>query len=321
MAAVLAALAAVALSARGSAQTAAPGFALERLYLSAPGAGWFVMDDLRMPQGLNGALDLTVAFARNPLSMSSGGSRLTAVSDEVFADIGAAVSYDGFRLYVDFPMPLYLTGNSGTLGGYSFTAPKVNPGLNPDTIMDFRFGFDARVVGKPGDAFRFGLGAQLYVPSNAPEDSQKNYLTDGTVRAMFRALFAGDLGAYRYAGQLGFHLRPLNQAPIPDAPEGNELLFGGAFGRSFALGDRWIAVVGPEILGETAFTSFFGSTTTGLEALLTGRFEGTGNGAQARVKVGLGVGIVPQFGVPDWRAVVAVELFSNHVEGSKDSAN
>jgi hypothetical protein len=277
------------------------------------------MDDLRMPQGLNGALDLSVGFARNPLSMSSGGSRLTVVSDEIVGDIGAAVSYDGFRLYMDFPMPLYLVGNSGTFGGYTFTAPKVNPGLNPDTIADFRFGFDARLVGKPGDAFRFGLGAQLYVPANAPEDSQANYLTDGTVRAMFRALFAGDLGAYRYAGQLGFHLRPLNQSPIPDAPEGNELLFGAAFGRSFALGDQWIAVVGPELFGETALASFFGSTTTGLEALLTARFEGTGDGAQVRVKVALGAGIDPQFGVPDWRAVLAVELFSNHVDTSKDA--
>src|SRR5579871_4459496 len=97
----IAVLAGVSASSAARAETSAPGFALERLYPSAAGGGWFVMDDLRMQGGLNGALELTTGFARDPLTLSGNGQRLAVVSDEAFADIGAAVSYDRVRFYAD----------------------------------------------------------------------------------------------------------------------------------------------------------------------------------------------------------------------------
>ena len=69
-------------------------------------------------------------------------------------------------------------------------------------------------------------------------------------------------------------------------------------------------VVGPEIFGETAFRAFLSSKATGVEALLTGRIEGRGDaGAHLRIKAGAGGGIHPEFGAPEWRAVVAVETY------------
>src|SRR3984957_8484784 len=49
------------------AQQQPSGFAVERLYQSAPGGGWFVMDDLDMTGRLGGAVSLTSGYARNPL--------------------------------------------------------------------------------------------------------------------------------------------------------------------------------------------------------------------------------------------------------------
>jgi hypothetical protein len=129
------------------------------------------------------------------------------------------------------------------------------------------------------------------------------------------------VGAFTYAGQLGVHLRPLDDASTPGSPQGSELLFGAAAGRRFRMRayGRTAIVVGPEIYGETAFRSFFGSATTGLEGLLTGRIEGTeDDGAQLRVKLGAGGGIIPHFGAPDWRVVVGIELFDHSTDRDHD---
>src|ERR1039458_1040614 len=123
-----------------NAQQQADGFAVERLYQSAPGGGWFVMDDLDISGRLGGAVSLTSGYARNPLVITSsdGKQKLAVVSEEAFVDIGGAVTHDRFRGYVNFPMPLLVTGTSGTLGPYQFTAPSVSLGTNPDSVSDAR---------------------------------------------------------------------------------------------------------------------------------------------------------------------------------------
>src|ERR1035437_7085953 len=197
------------LSARPSladAQQQTQGFAVERFYPSAPGGGWFVMDDINISGGLGGAISLTGGYARNPLEVTSPGStRLALVSGESFVDVGVAITYDRFRLYLNIPVPLSVTGNSGILGPYQLTAPSLNVGANPDTVSDPRIGFDTRLYGKPGSLLRLGAGAQLIFPS----DNRADYVTDGRYRAMFRFLAAGDAGHFTYAGQFGLHVRPV----------------------------------------------------------------------------------------------------------------
>ena len=70
-------------------------------------------------------------------------------------------------------------------------------------------------------------------------------------------------------------------------------------------------VVGPEVFGETAFRSFFGTVTTGVEGLVSGRLEGTGDdGIQLRARLGTGAGLDEHFGAPEWRLVFGVEAFA-----------
>jgi hypothetical protein len=287
------------------AQQQAEGFAVERLYQSAPGAGWFVMDDLDMSGRLGGAVSLTSGYARNPLVITGpDGKKLAVVSEEAFADFGAAITHDRFRGYIDFPVPLVLSGTSGTLGQYQFTAPSVTFGSNPDSVSDPRMGFDVRLLGEPGSLLRLGAGAQLIFPNG----NRSDYVTDDKYRAMFRFLAAGDAGKFTYAGQLGVHVRTLNDAPVPGSPNGSEFLYGISAGRRFAGSNGWAVVAGPEIFGETAFRAFF-SGETGTEALLTGRFEHTGTGRNLRVKLGVGHALVQDFGAAQWRVVFGVEMF------------
>jgi hypothetical protein len=289
------------------AQQQPQGFAVERFYLSAPGAGWFIMDDLNMAGGLGGAIALTSGYSRNPLVVHSpdGRQSLVVVSDQVFADVGVAGVYDRYRVYLNFPMPFRVTGSSGGVGPYEWAAPAVSLGTNPDTIAEPRIGFDVRLLGEPGGAMRLGASAQLIFPSGERSD----YTTDGTYRGMIRFLAAGDRGRFAYAGQVGVHIRPLNESPIPDTPRGSELLFGIAAGRKVAVTHSWAAIVGPEIYGETALNSFSGEQTA-LESLLTGRLERNGAGPHLRIKAGVGHGIVQHFGAPEWRAVFGIELFN-----------
>ena len=84
MAAVLALAAAMATAATGRsarAQQAAQGFAVERLYQSAPGGGWVVMDALDMHGGLGGVMALSSGYAHDPLRVASpdGTQRLAAI--------------------------------------------------------------------------------------------------------------------------------------------------------------------------------------------------------------------------------------------------
>jgi hypothetical protein len=76
-----------------------------------------------------------------------------------------------------------------------------------------------------------------------------------------------------------------------------------------------IAVSGRVTLGgfearpRPTFRSLLGSTTTGVEAMLTGRFEHQNhNGSLTRFKLGVGEGLHSEFGTSEWRCVFAMEL-------------
>jgi hypothetical protein len=190
-------------------------------------------------------------------------------------------------------MPVLVTGNNGTLGPIPIAAPELNPGTNPDTNSDPRRGIDVRFFGTEESALRLGGGAQLLFPSGHRSDD----VTDGRFRAMFRFLAAGDAKDFTFAGQIGFHVRTLSDLPALGGPDGSEFLFGGSVGRRFWSHGHWHLIAGPEVYGETALRAFFNGST-GIEALLTTRFETDGEGRRIRIKVGAGHGILEHFGAP-----------------------
>src|SRR3984957_11335630 len=77
------------------AQQQPSGFAVERLYQSAPGGGWFVMDDLDISGRFGGAVAATSGYARNPLIVTGpdGKQKLAIVSQEAFLDIGGSLTH------------------------------------------------------------------------------------------------------------------------------------------------------------------------------------------------------------------------------------
>lgn len=309
---------------RASAQQDVGGFAIERLYTSPAGAGWVVMDALDMHGGFGGAAALSLGYAHDPLRVASadGSQRLDVVRDQAFAGFGFAATYDRFRLSADFRMPIVTRGQSGVVDGFAFHGPSVDPGSHPDRLSDARIGFEGRLLGEAASAFRLGFSAQLLLPSGdrcdvEPDGTITNcdYETDATYRGMVRVLFAGDVGRFTYAGHLGVHLRPIDDAPAPGTPRGSELLFGVAAGAKVSSLGHCRVVLGPELFGATAFRSFFASRETALETLLAARLEGTGEvGPQFRIKLGAGAGIPAHFGAPEWRIVFGIEAFARYAK-------
>src|SRR5215831_11801448 len=115
---------------------------------------------------LGSTLDFTSGYARAPLVVpsSDGTQRFALVSNEAFVNVGAAVTYDRYRLYLNLPMPYLVAGRSGIFGPLQLNAPAVTPGTNPDTVADTQLGFDARLHGEPSSLLRFGASAQLIFP-------------------------------------------------------------------------------------------------------------------------------------------------------------
>ncbi len=289
------------------ADQAAQGFALQRFYSSAAGAGWLVMDALDMHGDWGAAIQLTNDYAKNPLTLSG----LTVVSAQDYINLGVAVTYQRYRLYLDIPSPAYIKGNSGSAAGYSYNAPSVDWAAEPDTISDLRIGFDARIFGEFNSPFRMGLGGQVYLASGPnPEGNRADYDSDAGNRAMFRLLAAGDQGQFTYAAQVGIHLRSLNDYPTPGSPEGNEFLLGVAAGIKLSVGAQGQSLIaGIETYESTAFQHLFYASASAIEALISCRYEAAPqDNRQFKFKLGAGPGINPQFGAAEWRAVLAVEL-------------
>ena len=303
-----------AVSSSAHAQQPATGFAIERFSPAPPGSGWFVMDDLNISGGLGGAIELSSGYARNPLVVPGSAALpgFPLVSDEAFVNIGAAVTLNRYRLYFDLPVPYLVSGSSGTFGAYALSAPAVTPGTNPDTVADPRLGFDARLLGAPDSSLRLGGSAELIFPSGA----RSEYTSDARYRGDFRLLAAGDYRAWSYAGHLGVQLRPLVDNAVPGGPDGSEFHFGVSGGHKTNLNQTWALVVGPEVFGETALRAFFNGDT-GIEGLMTARFERSGQGRNLRVRIGIGHGIVQHFGAPEWRVLAAVEIFGHHRNAGK----
>jgi hypothetical protein len=297
----LASIAIVAASLLAPRLARADGFLVERLRLAPAGAGWLALDTLDMHGGLGGAIALTTGYAREPLRVGGVG----VVANQAFADVGASVTWDRFRVHAGLTGPLVASGRSTRIGATAITAPDVNLGERPDLFSDVRLGLTARLLGGPTGGFRLGASAELFVPSGDRDD----FVTDGTYRGVLASSFAGDVRWLSYAGQVGVHLRARDEAAIPGGPRGSELVFGLAAGARAVVGTTAL-VIGPELFGQTALREAFGGETTGLEALASMRVEdAVEDGLKLRTRLALGGGLDPNFGAPAFRMVVGVELF------------
>lgn len=283
----------------------AEGFLADRVPGLAPGSEWMVVDDVRFPREVGGALGVTLSGAHDAVRVTKDGVGL--VSDLLLGQLSAALHWDRLRFSVGFSSPLLVSGRDA-LG---LTAPRVTLESNPDTLSDVRVGLTVRVWGDPEGAFKLGLSGDVFVPSGVPED----FVSDGTWRGKLNAIASGSHDVLAYAVNVGVHVRPLDTSWRGGA-RGSELTWAAGLSLRRALGESGLTLsAGPELFGATALRAAFASDATGLEWLFGARLEGRrSDGGLVRVKIAGGSEVWGAASAA-WRVLLTVEL-SGVISGS-----
>jgi hypothetical protein len=264
-------------------------------------------NDLERTRDLAGEAAFTLGYARRPLQAHAQGSAdLDVVAHQASMEVALGLSFRRLRLAVIFPTPVYLSGDSGSVGDRQFEAPDVTLSHRPDTIADPRLVVEGLLVGRPGGPYRLGVEATLVAPSGHRED----YLSDETFRGTGKVLCAGTLGRVIYAANIGIHVRPLDEA-MAGVPHGHELIGGAALGMKAMERSDGALSLGAEVFGASALKELGKSEATDLEALVGATLQQSlGQTMRLFTKLGMGTGVLHSLGAPDWRIVGSIGVTS-----------
>ncbi len=274
------------------AQSSTSGFAINRFNPSERGSDWFVAESLDLRGNNRLALGVVADYSHDPLAVydSATGKQTGAIiRDQFFTHFGASfVLVDRLRFALDLPVLFRQTGDTFTIAGQTLSAS------HGTHLGDLRVGADVRLFGTYGDVITAALGAQLYIPTG----SQSAYASDGAARFAPRALLAGQLGPFVYAGRLEVDIRK-DHTRFDGNVEGDQFYFAAAAGLKV---DQ--LTFGPEIMGSTVLAKDAFDRATSPVELLFGAHYFTND---VRIGLGVGPGLSRGVGAPDVRVLGNLE--------------
>jgi outer membrane protein OmpA-like peptidoglycan-associated protein len=284
-----AALSAPLLTAAPAAAQPVSGFVVDRFQPSE--SEWFALDSLDLRGAFRPAIGVVGDYVAPPLT-SRADPPEKVVLDMWTLHAGAAFNIvDRFRLAVDVPFVVASDGRAQNLAGAQFAAP------TGSALGDVRFGADVRLGGTYGEEFTIATGIRFWANSG----DRAAYSGDGKWAGAQHVLFAGQVGAFVYAGRVayGYHYR---EQPFLDGTfGGSQFEFGVSMGAKVASGRL---VLGPELFGSTAVDHAFTGRDTPTEALFGAHVA---LGAGFRAGAGVGTGITKAYGSPDIRVLFGLE--------------
>jgi outer membrane protein OmpA-like peptidoglycan-associated protein len=278
------------------AQTAAPGFAINRFDPSERGSEWFALESLDLRGEARLAFGVIGDWSHKPLVLYApdGSAKQSLIEDQIFFHVGGGIILaERLRLAVNLPIAVKQSGRSAGAGSTIATP-------NDASVGDLRLGADVRLFGEYGDAFTTAVGVQVHVPTG----TQADYTGDGKVRVVPRLLGAGEAGPFAYAVKVGVQYRALD-ANFVNTPIGTELVMGAAAGLHFI--DKKV-LIGPEVYGSTVISgdnNTFKRLTSPLEALFGAHITLD----DFRFGAGVGPGLTRGVGTPELRVVGMLEWF------------
>jgi len=277
------------------AAAAEPGFALDRLDAAERGSDWFATESLDLRGQGRLAVGALADYNRNALTVrgaTAGDRRSSIVADQLVLHLGGNVTlFDRWRVGLDVPVAAYADGNDATAAGETLARPATT------SLGDLRLSSDVRVLGEYRGVFTGALGAQVHLPTG----SVRGYTSDGNVRFTPRALVAGRVGPFEWAGRVGYAIRHETRQ-IDGLGVGSEVIFGASAGVR-VLSERLL--VGPELFGSSPVGDpDFGARTNALEALLGAHAR---LGDSVRGHLGGGAGLTHGFGTPSLRTLASLE--------------
>jgi OOP family OmpA-OmpF porin len=284
------------LLASGSASAQQRGYGINLLEVSERGSEWFAADSLDLRGHVRPAIGLVAEWAYRPLTArnSADGYVLSVVRNQLVLHPGASlVLFDRLRLAVDLPIQPFADGRAATVAGVS-----VAPPTDGASIGDLRLGADVRLFGVHGDPITGALGIQVSLPTG----DRDAYAGDGQARISPHFLFAGEVGAFVYAGRIGVNIRPEEQRFASLYVDTN-------LSYSLAAGIRAVQrrlVIGPEFFAHTSLThdQFFKKRATPTELMLGLHYMVVDG---LRFGAGFGFGLISGYGAPQHRGLVSVE--------------
>jgi outer membrane protein OmpA-like peptidoglycan-associated protein len=280
-----------------SAAAQSAGFSLDRFQPAERGSDWFAADSLDLRGSGRLLLGATGDWGYKPLVLydtPTGDAQHALIQNQFFVHLGADVLIaNRLRLGVNVPVALYQNGQDATIGTTTFHSS------NATTLGDLRLAADLRLIGEYRGPIEFAVGLAAYLPTG----SQDAFTGDGKVRLAPRLMVAGEVGAFVYAGQLGFLYRA-NNAGFDGAATGSEAFVTAAAGLRVA--DQRL-VLGPELYGSTNVTSsdaFFARRTSPFEVLFGAHYMAT---RDVRIGAGIGPGLTRGLGAPEFRGLLSLE--------------
>ena len=287
------------------ATAAEPGFALERFTPAEAGSAWLQADSLTFgdaklrslaPERVRETLVLRLggAYSHKPLLVMDDTNhvRSMVVSGQATSTLGASVTVrGGLRLGLVVPVQVFARGENSVDAAYAYAPP-----ANSLAMGDVRLGAHWKFV--DFDLLRVAVGLHVFLPSG----SRASYSGDGRTRLEPQVLAAGQLGAFGWAGQLGFPLRPRGASSFGDVTLGQEVR--GVFAAGFAgAGGKWL--VGPELRVMMPLeTSVTDGRASAIAPMLGAHYRFADGW---RVHAGAGIGVGDGLGTPRWTANAALE--------------
>ncbi|MDB4939070.1 MAG: outer membrane protein, partial [Labilithrix sp.] len=255
-----------------------PRHAVDRFEPSARGSEWLANESLDLRGHLRPSLGYVLSYSHRVVVVgpANGLPERAPVKELALLHVGGSVVlFDRLRLALDLPFQVYAGGQSSTF----VPAPPAESGVG-----DLRLGADVRLLGQYRGALTAAIGVQAF----APTGEKAQWTSDGVFRARPRALFAGEVGVFVWAAQVGVHVRAQTEVTA-----------------SAAAGVRVARnlVLGPEVTAST-FEDAFGKRATPVEALLGAHWLVDGT---ARIGGGVGHGLTNGVGAPAWRLMFGVE--------------
>lgn len=269
------------------------GFALNRLEPAERGSEWFVADGLDFRGDARPAMGLVLDWARRPLVFRGGdGTSTTLIESQLFAHFGSSmVLGERLRLGASLPVALQQAGESMTIDGRAFTAPRGS------AAGDLRLSGDVRLLGEYRSEFSLAAGVRAWLPTG----DRSSFTGDDALRLGGQVLAAGERGTFVYAARLGVNYRALEE-PFANSSLGTEATFAVAGGVRLLEG---ALVVGPELFGSTVLVdgAAFSKEATPFEAIVGGHYTR----GPWRFGAGFGPGLTRGMGSPSFRGLLSVE--------------
>ncbi len=282
-----------------TAQAQTTGFSLNRFDPSERGSDWFWAESLDLRGHNRWAVGVVGDWAYKPLvAYDENGDEIAAlVENQINLHVGASwILWDRLRFGLSAPVLVYQNGDSLTVGGESYTAPR------GAAMGDLRIGADLRLFGKYGGPITGAMGAHVHLPTG----SSDSYTGDGRARFVPHATVAGDLGIFTYAVKSGLNLRWEGENFAGQAM-GHEWTFGAAMG--LRLIDKKLTI-GPEIWASTVVSDhgdgFFKRGSTPVEGVFGAHYKFA---EQWQIGAGVGPGFTRGLGAPKLRTLLSLEWF------------